>query len=832
MITSLRGIAFSFFRANKFLVISSIASIALSVFLIVTMTVFSSNAKQSLVNEMKKLYGDMDLSVGYNADQSKFIDSELLSHLISFDEIQDASAVLIDRLIIDSLNSDFYTIGVDQDELVQSRYHFTKKLSDEDIIMNASLAKAMNAQVGDIVYVENRAYTLIEILEDLNTTGTITDIIIVSREQLKRAVYEKTGIEHEATFIVMKAKQEEQITALAQALRNFDQELRIDLAQDDEFYKLNLQSLTIFMIVMSILVLIVSTLFIYSNSDAFLYKYKNQMAIMRTIGASRSQIFKVSWIQYSLINLAGSATGFSLAIVCNQFMQNWLGSLFSYDRVGTAFQLTSAFLVTIASIIAIQLFMVVPAYRSSKILPIKIMELNERNDFSKKKIGKVLGFLFLIFGFFTLFFGFVHKANGSESGYFLLGAMLLLLGVFRLVPVYLPSFLMTIAPAIQKLFGHLSYISIRNVIPQIRKNTMIILTISVLMIITVMGSAIFKMIVTNEETYLKGQFPTDIVVKSRLGHNSTIDHADIEKSVNALIKNVEWSTLSTAGSAYIKNNDKYVAFNYGLASLNKMASSGLLPKQVLNEPAGGIILTAGMAERYKLQVGDRIELGQYSEERQSVIIPRGSVEVKAIHERLPGGPYDALMDWSNSKVDNRFNVFEKMFIHSSEPQNTLAQLEELKRLYPGQIEISSYEQAMKKSKEMFIQRWSIFIAVLVIVLISVMMGVCNMLIHNIHSKRREFAILRTISVTERGIQSVILIQVTVYLLTGIMLGIGLGMLLAYIVSLIDSGFVQFDYKTVGIVSFVMLGIAYTVVTVFIHSIRKSKLTSELILDNK
>lgn len=66
---------------NKFTAISSIVSVMLSVCLIVTMIVFSSHAKHSVINEVKNVYGDMDLSVGYNPDRNKLMDKSLLQNI-------------------------------------------------------------------------------------------------------------------------------------------------------------------------------------------------------------------------------------------------------------------------------------------------------------------------------------------------------------------------------------------------------------------------------------------------------------------------------------------------------------------------------------------------------------------------------------------------------------------------------------------------------------------------------------------------------------------------------------------------------------------------------
>ncbi|MEH7683524.1 ABC transporter permease, partial [Priestia megaterium] len=74
---SLKGLAFRLFRTNKFIVFSSILSIAIAAMLTLSMVLFSFNAQSTLKHELKQMYGDMDLSVGFNIDQSKVVSPSL-----------------------------------------------------------------------------------------------------------------------------------------------------------------------------------------------------------------------------------------------------------------------------------------------------------------------------------------------------------------------------------------------------------------------------------------------------------------------------------------------------------------------------------------------------------------------------------------------------------------------------------------------------------------------------------------------------------------------------------------------------------------------------------
>ena len=75
---TLRGLAFRLFKSNKFIVFSSIVSIAISTMLVLSMVLFSFNAQDTLKSQLKQTYGAMDLSVGFDMNQGKILTSTSL----------------------------------------------------------------------------------------------------------------------------------------------------------------------------------------------------------------------------------------------------------------------------------------------------------------------------------------------------------------------------------------------------------------------------------------------------------------------------------------------------------------------------------------------------------------------------------------------------------------------------------------------------------------------------------------------------------------------------------------------------------------------------------
>lgn len=824
MLKSLKGLSIRFFQANKFIAFSSIVSVMLSITLIVTMAVFSGNAKQSLVNEVKKIYGEMDLSVGYNIGQGKIIDESFFKKITSQQNIQQSSGVLITRLIIDNLNADVYTVGVENDALAKSKYHFSKNLSDHDVILNKGLAESMKVQVGDTLSIDHTPLTIKEVLPDLDATGLTPDMVILSRSVVQQHIYQKSGVKNEATYILIKAKENTDILLLAEKIRKIDTDLRIDVAEQNEFLVSNLASLKIFMIVLSTLVLIVTSLLIISNFEVFLYKYKKQFAIMRSIGATTKQMYKVVLLQCSLINIIGSVSGFLLAFVSNQFLQKWFEKLFSFQISTVDFNFKIALVVLIIGMLIIEAFMLIPAYRSTKVLPIKIMRDNEQNDFSHTKIRKIAGKWFLVGSFAFLYIGkIMTNSAGVEVFSVLLAALLLTLGIFIMFPIYLSPVLTKLLPVIKLFSGKASFVAVKNVIPQVKKNTFVILTITTMMMMAVFGSALLKTLEKNDEQYLKQQYPTNIIVTSRLGKNSTINPTDLQGTIKNMTNVKGVSTLSTLGQGELKLSNKNIPFDYVLGDLKAMAEQGLLsvPKE---DVKNSIIVTREFAKKNNLQTGDKIEIGVYSEGDQAV--KSSGTVIVAIVDKLPGSPLSVFMDWQNTTAKTEFTAFNRAFISSNDEKGTLKQVEVLKQQYP-ELQINSYDQSLEKSKQMFYQRWAIFIVVMIVILLSVMLGVFNTLINNIQAKRKEFAIMRTLSMDAKGVTQVILTQVMLYNLIGLSLGIVLGGLLTYILSLIDPGPVFFNFTFIGVIVAVMLGMALVIFVPFAKKIAKRAISSEL-----
>ncbi|MES5266817.1 ABC transporter permease [Priestia megaterium] len=719
---SLKGLAFRLFRANKFIVFSSILSIAIAAMLTLSMVLFSFNAQSTLQDELKQMYGDMDLSVGFDINQSKVVSPSLTEQILKNKNVEQLSRVSITHVTLNKINSSTYTAGVENSDLAKSRYHFKQFLNDDSIAMNKALAKTLHAKVGDKVSIEGHSFTLVEVINDLDATGIAPDMILMNQKKAKEYNRLNEHVHADATYLLIKAKKGTNVLTLSNQIKSYDKDLRIDITEQDPFVKNNLQSLQVFVIVLSFLVLIVTSLLIISNFELLLYKMKNQFAIMRSLGATTKQISQLIFTQSIIINFSGICIGLLGTFLSQKYVYTWMGKFFKISSSPTQFHLGIALIIALCSFIIIQLFLLIPSYRSAKILPLKVMQKNERLDFGYSKARVILFKILIGVSVFLLIASQVLPTRGEYGVFFLLiAAIFALLSFFIIFPVWLPKILEGLLPFGQKIFGREYYIAIKNLIPQVKKNTLIVLTISSLMIIAVFGSVTLRTIQVNEQESLKNDFRTPIVVNTRLS-NTKIDSRELTNVVEKLPDVKSVSNFSTQGSAELQVKGKHIDMDYAVVDLQRLQAQGLM-SQLKKKPAdNSLIISERFAKQNDLKVGQNVQVGEFSNATQAVE-PKGSYKVTAIEKKMIDSA-DAYVDWNNGRlmaVD-----FYSLYVDSAHIKDAVNELEGIKSQFP-EIKISNYEQSVKQATSMFYQRWGIFIVVIATLVVCTMVGVFNSL---------------------------------------------------------------------------------------------------------
>jgi putative ABC transport system permease protein len=114
-----------------------------------------------------------------------------------------------------------------------------------------------------------------------------------------------------------------------------------------------------------------------------------------------------------------------------------------------------------------------------------------------------------------------------------------------------------------------------------------------------------------------------------------------------------------------------------------------------------------------------------------------------------------------------------------------------------------------------------------VILISVLFGVINTFINYINSKRKELAILRTIYLTRGNMLNYIFSQITVYLVTGVTLGIIIGVLFTAFINMVDVGLPSFNISVITAIVLILFIVTYVVIMIVSQRISKLNLSEEI-----
>src|SRR5690606_8010028 len=114
-------------------------------------------------------------------------------------------------------------------------------------------------------------------------------------------------------------------------------------------------------------------------------------------------------------------------------------------------------------------------------------------------------------------------------------------------------------------------IALQNLKPQVKKNSFVILSISVVMIIAVFGSVMLSTIKQNNTDYINEQFPTSVVITSRI-HQSEIDPIKLSEEVRNQVQGAQVASVSTFGGGELFVEDGTMSFDYTLGDLKALES--------------------------------------------------------------------------------------------------------------------------------------------------------------------------------------------------------------------------------------------------------------------
>jgi len=449
-------------------------------------------------------------------------------------------------------------------------------------------------------------------------------------------------------------------------------------------------------------------------------------------------------------------------------------------------------LVTFGSALLILLLLASTAYRKRDVLPLHVLRENLKTASRPTRRKRLVLFSSGLTGSLVLFAEVIASTGGSRAIAWLGATVAFLLTMYLATPLLLKGVLHRAEPIVRRLAGPTSFVAFRGVLPQLRKNAWLMLIVQVLMIIVVIGSTFLETVQQNERKYIISQYPTEVVLKSRLDEGSQGDPLQLIRQIETDLPGAKATFLSSRSSFEYQLPQEDVSIEYEVTDYRRL---DVLEGEQTSD-TDGIIISRTFAKKHSLQKGDTLPLGRWDgEQERSVSL--GQFRIVGIEKKIAP---DILVDWRNEELrqpsDHILNVFIDVPSELKKAQVT-KKLSEITQSYPT-LQMNRLSDTLHDAEQQTTERWFVFIIALVVMSGSVWFGLANALLSFVSGKRGEYALLRTIALTRNRLRQLTLIQMLLFIGSGIIFGLisGLGATI-FVTRIDDTGSFYLNVPTIA-----------------------------------
>lgn len=521
-------------------------------------------------------------------------------------------------------------------------------------------------------------------------------------------------------------------------------------------------SIYMIIIIVTVLVVICTIATVYNAFSISISERKKQFGILNSIGATKSQIIKLVFIEAFIVSVIAIPIG----IVCGtisvdlvfRFIQRFFENSFIADMnlrvVYNPYIIIGSILIVL---ITIGISAILPAITAAKISPLEAIKNSSNLKIGKVKDSKIVRFIFKTEGVLA------YKNLRRNKKKFRITLFSLIISV--VIFISFSGFMKLFIKANQVQSSQMNYDL------YLYKN----------------GFAEDDKII-NELKKVKGIENFSINNEYSIGTN--VGENNINKGYKELIE--KYFTKENKNDEVVYNFSNSLFFFPGDEAISKLKlKTGKFDKETAIKENGIILRNKSYYEELgkkgdvsltNYKVGDIIdayEIG-YDEKNDKEIIETVKLKVLATTEDLlPGqlsSSYMGLDFITYDEVGQKlgFNINKgRMYISTNKEENTRKAIKEMAEKY-GYTVNDEIEYARKNEQSMMAMKVFVYGFVSVISLVSIT-NIVNTISTNINLRKRELAIIKSIGVTPSGFNKMIYLESLLYGALSLIYGIPIGM---------------------------------------------------------
>ena len=578
------------------------------------------------------------------------------------------------------------------------------------------------------------------------------------------------------------------------------------------FVQQSLGFINTFLLIFAGISLLVATFLIINTFTILVAQRSKELALYRSMGASRSQIRNTVLVEALVTGLIGSVAGLFFGIVI-AFGIKFAMSLGGWD-IGAAPVTISPTAVIVSLLTGLLVTLVaslVPAMRATRIAPIEAMTAAKTEQ--EKGLGSraIIGVTLIVLGAAGILLG-LFTSVGSKAVVAGIGMALVTIGVAMASPLLGRPVVWLVGKVYRALFGEVGKLAELNSVRQPRRTAA---TASALMIgltlvstMAILGASMTRSITEQVENTMRGDFLVGELGFKEFPAKARKDIAAVPEVQDVYaMKFTSYLKLDKGQKAPRDEQLKDTTGTYwgGLGAMEPQALDKIFPQKITQGRAFNakfeMIMEEEAATKAKLKIGDTVNAFFPEAQRQ--------VELKLVGLFSKGDGIalldqyvstESLTDLGLGKGDNFLSIYTKPGVDKQKARDALDKaMADLPLV--SVMDVKEYTDMQLGNVQ---QVLTLIYALLALSIIIAVLGIVNTLGLSIVERTREIGLLRAVALTRPQVRRMITLESVVISLLGAVVGVGLGTVFGIVMQrlLVDQGIN-------------LLGIAWSQLVVFV-----------------
>lgn len=529
---------------------------------------------------------------------------------------------------------------------------------------------------------------------------------------------------------------------------------------------------------------------IYNTFSITVAQRTRELALLRTLGASRRQVLGGVTLEALLIGVVASILGMLLGLLLAPGLTG-LFSAFGFDlpSTGSVVEVRTVIVALLVGTVVTVLASVAPALRATRVAPIAAMREGLSEPEGRRR-RPWFSLLLLAGGVVLLLLGLFGGGSGGQAASLLgLGAAVVFLAVALLSPRLVRPLASGIGRPLQRVFGLSGRLARENATRNPGRTAVTAAALMIGVALVAFVSIFAAGLSGSVDASVDRAFAGDLVIMSTDGFSPVPE--GVQRAVaevpgvasTAAFRFGQGKVEGVSGTPFVIGVDPEVARTYKAKweDGDDALFAGL--------GRDGTVVDAGSALGEGREIGDRIQ----------VLTPTGARPTFTIRGLLDEGDFGVLgggMVVSTQAMVEDFGVRRPgmLSLDYDGSRSGAAVRRDIDRLLETRFpnaEAQTREELKESQAEQINQLLGLIYALLALSVIVSLFGIVNTLALSVFERTRELGMLRAIGTTKRQVRRIVRLEAVITSLIGASLGVVLGVLFALLVSrpLEEEGFV-------------------------------------------